>query len=505
MSACSGSFSAPGRVPSGTRLFFCQAHRAGRYTHSAMTLFTIAYIVLACIGVLLALDAVLNTRTPQGTLAWVFALVFLPVPAIPFYFVFGARRFNGYVRARRRGDTRINKLAALVYDMLKPHATAAQPTQAGHSMDFLGLLPMTAGNDAKLLVNGVATFDAIFNAIDNASDYVLVQFYILRDDSLGRRLLSHLSAAQRRGVRCYVLYDEIGSSKLSQLVLAMRGAGIAVSAFKTTKGPRNRFQLNFRNHRKIVVADGKVAFIGGHNVGDEYIDLDPKCCPWRDTHVELRGPCVQAIQMSFCEDWNWAVGKVPEFDWNPTTRPENESVLVIPSGPADQVETFLLLTLQLIASAKDRIWIASPYFVPDDALIAALQLAALRGVDVRVIYPKNPDSVLVRLATRAVWPDMLGPGVNMYSHSNGLGFMHQKVMVFDDIGCVGTANLDNRSIRINFEITALVHDAGFANECAEMLKSDLDHCHQIGKDEWTKLSIFSRFTSRAARMLSPIL
>lgn len=464
---------------------------------------TAGFVLFTIVGICLAVDAVLNTRTAQGTLAWVFALVFVPYIAIPAYFVFGARRFNGYVRARRRGDTRINQLAALVYDNIKPFATAAQPTQGGRNMDFLGLLPMTGGNDARLLINGKATFDAIFAAIDGASDYVLVQFYILRDDSLGRRLLQHLSKAHQRGVRCYVLYDEIGSSKLSELLLAMRGAGIAVSAFKTTKGPRNRFQLNFRNHRKIVIADGKVALIGGHNVGDEYIDLDPKCCPWRDTHVELRGPCVQAVQMSFCEDWNWAMGKVPDLNWRPTPVPDNEAVLVIPSGPADEVETFLLLTLQLIAAARERIWIASPYFVPDDSLIAALQLAALRGVDVRVIYPKQPDSILVKLATRSVWPDMLRPGVKMFCH--GKGFMHQKVMVFDDIACIGTANLDNRSIRINFEITALIADAGFAAECIAMLENDLKECRQIEKDEWVKLSLFSRFASRSARMMGPIL
>ena len=466
-------------------------------------LFTIAYLAITLAGVGLSLDAVLNARTAQGTLAWVFALIFFPVLAIPMYFVFGARRFNGYVRARRKGNSRINQLASTAYANLKPYATAAQPTQGGRSMDFLGLLPMTGGNDARLLINGGPTFDAIFGAIDGAQDYVLVQFYILRDDSLGRRLLQHLQRARARGVRVYVLYDEIGSSKLSQFVLAMKGMGILVSPFKTTKGPRNRFQLNFRNHRKIVIADGKVALIGGLNVGDEYIDLDQTCCPWRDTHVELKGPCVQAVQMSFCEDWNWALGNVPDLNWKPTADRADERVLVIPSGPADPVETFFLLTLQLIAASKQRIWIASPYFVPDEAIIAALQLASLRGVDVRVIFPKNPDSILVRLAARSVWPDLLPAGVKMFSH--GRGFMHQKVMVFDDIGCVGTANLDNRSLRINFEMTALVDDEGFAAECVKMLEDDLTHCTQVQKDDWMKLGLFPRLTSRTARMFAPIL
>ncbi|MBY0309122.1 MAG: PLDc N-terminal domain-containing protein [Phycisphaerales bacterium] len=374
-------------------------------------LLLLAYLVLVGIGVVLALDAVLSTRTAQGTLAWIFALVFLPVLAVPMYVVFGARRFNGYVRARRRGNARINRLASAAYEALKPHATAAQPTQSGRSMEFLGLLPMTGGNSARLLVNGAATFDAIFGAIDAAGSYVLVQFYILRDDRLGRALYQHLAGAAGRGVRCYVLYDEVGSSRLGRLLRDMDAAGIKVSAFKTTKGPRNRFQLNFRNHRKIVIADGAVAYLGGHNVGDEYVDRVPECCPWRDTHVELTGPCVQAVQMSFCEDWNWAVGAVPELNWTPTIAPHGQRILIIPSGPADEVETFLLLTLQLIAAAKQRIWIASPYFVPDEALTAALQLAALRGVDVRVLYPKNPDSALVRLATRTTGPVMVRPGV----------------------------------------------------------------------------------------------
>jgi len=467
------------------------------------TLITVAYLAITLAGVGFALDAILNARTAQGTLAWVFALIFFPVLAIPFYFVFGSRRFNGYVRARRKGNSRINQLAATAYANLKPFATAAQPTQGGRSMDFLGLMPMTGGNDARLLINGAATFEAIFAAIDSASDYVLVQFYILRDDNLGRTLLTHLQRARARGVRVYVLYDEVGSSRLSQLVLAMKGMGILVSPFKTTKGPRNRFQFNFRNHRKIVIADGKVALIGGLNVGDEYMDRDPTCCPWRDTHIELRGPCVQAVQMSFCEDWNWAVGKVPDFNWTPTADQADERVLIIPSGPADPVETYLLLTLQLVASSKQRIWIASPYFVPDEAVIAALQLAALRGVDVRVIFPKNPDSVLVRLAARSVWTELLPAGVKMFCH--GKGFMHQKVMVFDDIACVGTANLDNRSLRINFEMTAMVDDEGFAAECVAMLENDLTDCVQVARDEWEKLGILQRLLSRTARMFAPIL
>ncbi|MFT3686850.1 MAG: cardiolipin synthase [Phycisphaerales bacterium] len=468
-----------------------------------LTALSIGTFLIYAVGIALAVDAVLNTRTAQGTLAWVFALIFLPFLAIPFYFVFGARRFNGYVRARRRGNTRINQLAGTAFDALRPHATSAQPTQSGPGMDFLGLLPMTGGNDARLLINGTATFDAIFAAIDAAKSYVLVQFYILRDDQLGRTLYSHLAAAAKRGVRCYVLYDEIGSSKLKNLLHDLNGAGVKASAFKTTKGPRNRFQLNFRNHRKIVVADGQVALLGGLNVGDEYVDRDPACCPWRDTHVELRGPCVQAVQMSFCEDWNWAVGAMPDLNWSPTTSKTDQQILVIPSGPADEVETFLLLTLQLIAASKQRIWIASPYFVPDEAVIAALQLAALRGVDVRVIYPKNPDSFLVRLATRAVWPDMVRPGVKMFSHCKG--FMHQKVMVFDGVACVGTANLDNRSIRINFEITALVNDPTFADQCVAMLENDLKDSKPVPKDQWAKLGVWERLLSRAARMFSPIL
>ncbi|MDP1661778.1 MAG: cardiolipin synthase [Phycisphaerales bacterium] len=465
--------------------------------------FAVAYLIVTLVGVALALDAILNARTAQGTLAWVVALVLFPVLAIPLYFVFGARRFNGYVRARRRGNSRINQLASAAYQALKPYATTSQPTQRGRSMDFLGLLPMTGGNDATLLINGGPTFEAIFRAIDAATDYVIVQFYIVRDDSIGRRLYKHLQDARGRGVRCFVLYDQVGSSKLGQLVLAMKGCGILVSPFKTTKGPRNRFQINFRNHRKVVVVDGRVAFIGGINVGDEYADLDPTCAPWRDTHIELKGPCVQAVQMSFCEDWNWAVGNVPDLNWAPAPQRADEPVLVIPSGPADPVETFLLLTLQLIAMSRERIWIASPYFVPDESIIAALQLAALRGVDVRVIFPARPDNFLVKLAARSVGPDLIPAGVKMYSH--GKGFMHQKVMVFDDIGCVGSANIDNRSLRINFEMTALVDDAGFAAECIRMLETDLLDCTAVPSDEWSKLSLFKRLTSRTARMFAPIL
>jgi cardiolipin synthase len=303
----------------------------------------------------------------------------------------------------------------------------------------------------------------------------------------------------------YFLYDEVGSHDLGRAYLdTLRSAGVAVYDFHTRKGPRNRFQINFRNHRKVVVVDGAVAWIGGHNVGDEYLGKDPKFGHWRDTHVRLAGPAVVAAQLSFVEDWYWAANTVPELHWDPRPSAEdNVPVLIVPSGPADTLETAALMFTHALNSAGQRIWIASPYFVPDESVLMALQLAGLRGVDVRVLIPEKPDHLLVYLAAFSYFEDASRTGVRFYRYQSG--FLHQKVMLVDDhVATVGTANFDNRSFRLNFEITAIVADDRFASEVARMLESDFAESRRMNPEDFSQRSWWFRLAVRLARLTSPI-
>jgi cardiolipin synthase len=306
-------------------------------------------------------------------------------------------------------------------------------------------------------------------------------------------------------VRVYFLYDEVGSHDLSKEYKDdLRAAGAEIRDFHSRKGSGNRFQINFRNHRKIVVVDGKEAWIGGHNVGDEYMGRDPKFGNWRDTHVRIQGPATLAAQLSFVEDWHWATEQVPELTWKPQPAPDSDArVLVIPTGPADEMETAQLMFIHAINSARERLWIASPYFVPDEGVIAALQLAGLRGVDARILIPDTPDHLLVYLAAFSYFDDVKAAGVKFYRYTDG--FLHQKAMLIDDASAsVGTANFDNRSFRLNFEITATIADSAFISEVEQMFEDDFARSRQMEPGELDRKSFWFKLGVKLARLTAPI-
>jgi cardiolipin synthase len=368
-------------------------------------------------------------------------------------------------------------------------------------------MPATGGNRVELLVDGVATFDSIQAGLESAGAYILFQFYIIRDDELGRRLGRILADKARAGVRVFLLYDEIGSRNFhrTRLCRRLKMTGVQVAPFNTTQGRRNRFQLNFRNHRKIVVVDGEAAWIGGHNVGVEYLGPSRRARGWRDTHARLEGPGVLGAELAFATDWRWATNSPMDINWSRQQGVRGGStVLVFPSDPASDYEEAGLMFLQTIMAARRRVWIASPYFVPDSGIISALQLAALRGVDVRVIIPDEPDGPVVGMANWAYTRTLLPTGVGIYRYQGG--FMHQKVMLMDEhVAGVGTANFDNRSFRLNFEITLLVHNAGFAQEVDTMLRNDIARSREVEREELKDKPFWFRLGMSVARLFAPVL
>lgn len=468
----------------------------------------VVYLTVAVeiLGIITAVHAIMSTHTPQGTIAWIFPLVLFPVVTLPLYWIFGRNKFSGYVIARRRG---VSDIGHIVDQMEKREesfrAKLGNDAVEYHALERLARLPFTTSNGVELLVDGQATFDAVFAGIERARTYILVQFYIVKDDELGRGLKLRLIAAAKQGIRVYFLYDEIGSHKLpKRFVRELRGAGVTIDYFHTTRGRKNRFQINFRNHRKIVVVDGLEAFVGGHNVGDEYLGRTSQFGRWRDTHVRITGPSVQCVQLSFLEDWYWATREIPELHWDPVASGRGkQNVLILPSGPADRLDTCALFFAHAIHSARKRIWITSPYFVPDSLVISALQLAALKGVDVRIMLPGNPDHKLVWLSGFSFIEATEPAGVKFYRYDGG--FLHQKVMLVDDqFACVGTANLDNRSFRLNFEITVAVADKGFASELCEMLECDFSQCSRATADDLHRRGFLFKLLVRLARLTAPI-
>lgn len=465
---------------------------------AAVALFTLAVQLLAIVA---AMEAILKTRTSQGALAWSLSLLLMPTLMLPLYWIFGRRKFRGYAKARRLSKTGFHLPRAALSAELPRQLTAYQQV-----LERLAQLPFTRGNRAELLVDGAATFAALFAAIDGARHYILLEYYIVRDDDIGTQLAERLLAKVKQGVAVYFLYDEVGSFQLSRAYInRLRDGGVDIRSFHTTKGRRNRFQLNFRNHRKIVVVDGETGMVGGNNIGDEYLDKHPVLTPWRDTSILLQGPAVPALQLTFLEDWYWACEQVPELLWlSPRALPGTIDALVIPTGPADQMETCLLLFQQLAQSAQKRLWIVSPYFVPDASIINTLQLAALRGVDVRILLPEKADKRTVWLSSFASLNEVQSTGVNVYRYQ--AGFLHQKVWLVDDeCALIGTANLDNRSFRLNFEVGIVAHNRAFAAQVDEMLLRDFARSRLLGSGELASRGLLFRLAVRCSYLLAPIL
>ena len=460
------------------------------------------------IAVVSALEAILKARTSQGSIAWAISLLTLPFVSIPIYLVFGRNKFDGYVEQRDRIETESLELVQHNRIAIEEHILPlSSQTPMYTSLLKLARMPATTGNKVELLVNGQQTFASILAGLESAQDYILFQFYIIRDDELGRRLGKVLADRARAGVKVFLLYDEIGSRPFShsRLLRQLRTTGVEVAPFNTTQGRRNRFQLNFRNHRKVVVVDGKSAWIGGHNVGVEYLGKNKRIGHWRDTHTCIQGPAVLGAELTFATDWHWATRSPMQVDWVFSgERAGNSTLLIFPSDPASEFEEAGLMYHQAIVGARNRIWIASPYFVPDHSIISALQLAALRGVDVRVMIPDEPDKWIVGMANWSFTRELLPAGVKVYRYQGG--FMHQKVFLMDDeVAGVGTANFDNRSFRLNFEITLLAHDRPFARQVQDMLQTDFRRCRQVSLEDFNEKPPWFPLAMGVARLFAPVL
>lgn len=502
------------------------------------TLFILLIVAFRVSGIILAADAIMTARTPQGSMAWAIALLVLPELTVLLYLVFGNRRFIGYVKARRRGRLGIDQVATQLIADLAPFVASMPPTvrpsDTMSTMQRLTGLAPTMGNRVNLLIDAEQAYPAIFKAIAEAQSYVVAEFYYIVDDATGKQFRRALCDAAKRGVKVYLIHAGAWALTMPRAALReMRQAQVHLTAFQSrrTMGwwswlqPWRRFQLNFRNHRKIVVADGRVALMGGMNISDEHVHQhpDPRLRPWRDTHVRIEGPAALQVQLAWLEDWFSATETLPDLNWTPRVAAglaldeaegegeregesagsgEGERVQIVPTGPADPAETCGLMFTELFTRARKRLWIATPYFVPDEGTVHALQLAALRGVDVRILIPENYDSKLVWLSAFTYYNQTIPAGAKVFRYQPG--FMHQKVTLCDDLVAIGSANLDNRSLRINFEITALIDGEGTARAVEAMFLRDLERARPVARGEFDQKPFFFRLLCMCSRLLAPI-
>jgi cardiolipin synthase len=473
-----------------------------------VSIFSVATIIVHGLGIVSAAHAVMVVRSSRGAIAWGISLITFPWLAIPLYWTLGKNKFQEYAQALQTAYLEHHTLVSQVYSTILEFK-AVLPAQfflLERLAEVFTPLPFTFGNKVQLLIDGTQTYQEMLGAIAEAQNYILLQSYIINHDHIGNEFKQALIIKAKQRVRIYLLYDKIGSRKLSRTYLkSLRNHGIKVRGFGSTPRKGNRFQINFRNHRKILIVDGKIAFMGGLNIGDEYLGKNPHFGSWRDTHLKIRGAAVQCLQSVFLGDWYWVTKKIPQVCWQvEQSSTDNQTVLILPTGPADRLDNCNLFFLSLIERAQNRLWIASPYFVPNNSLLNALKLAALRGVDVRIILPNRPDRLTVYLCSFSYYTELEAVGIKLYRYRSG--FMHQKVILIDrELAGVGTVNLDNRSFFLNFEVMTFSLAPDLIESVETMLQSDLNASRAINFNTYQQKPFWFKLAARVSRLLAPIL
>jgi cardiolipin synthase len=369
---------------------------------------------------------------------------------------------------------------------------------------------LTKENDVRVYTDGHEKFDNLIKDIGRAQDHIHLQYYILRSDNLGRRVIEALRKKAEEGVVVRLLYDDMGSRKMSKKALqGLEAAGGEVAVFFPKRLPIINLRLNYRNHRKIVVIDGKTSYVGGFNIGDEYLGLSKKFGYWRDTHLRLEGQSVKTAQTRFILDWNQANSRNPihyEERYFPTLAEPGEcSMQIVSSGPDSEWEQIKNGYIKMINSAKHSVYIQTPYFIPDESLMDAIRIASLSGVDVRIMIPSMPDHPFVYWATYSHVGIVLRAGARVYIYNNG--FIHAKtIMVDDEISSVGTANIDVRSFRLNFEVNAFIYHAQTTKQLTDTFLYDMEtHSSELTLEAYRQRSLWIRIKEAVSHLLSPIL
>lgn len=496
----------------------------------------ISGVIAASLLAISVLHSILHSlryvRTSQAAVAWTVALIALPVIALPLYWIFARNRFEGYREAIRDVTLQHQQATHTIHHALRTESYVRSTNQQTPLEQIADVLDteLSHAEDCKLLIDGDEFFRDFFDAIESAENYIYVEFYIIRDDQLGNDFANRLIAQAQRGVCVRVVYDEVGCLRLAGTYLQrLQDAGVDVHPFNTRQGWVNRFQINFRNHRKLLVVDGKTAIVGGLNVGDEYLGKSSEMGPWRDTGVRVRGPVAQKVQAVFAGDYYWAARKnLPEAEISVASsdsisadlaEPVTESVdregpreskiasdtwnaACCATGPSDLRPRATMMFSSLAASAESRLWICTPYLVPDEASIVALHMARARGVDVRILIPGKADHLGVFLAGFHYEMEFAEAMIPVYRYT--VGFMHQKcVLVDDSLALIGSTNLDNRSLHLNFELMIALDDPGIVHQVATMLEQDFANASQ-SEDVPTRWW-FERAGTAVARLFSPIL
>ena len=473
---------------------------------------SLIYIVNICMAMIVIF---LERKDPTATLAWVLVLLIFPGFGFLLYLllaqnfsrkqlfimkVYAKKTFGDYIKVQKElfstGGLVFNDKNIEIYkDLIKMNL-------------FYYGFSYTQNNEIEIYTDGERKFQELFNSLENAKDHIHMEYYIIRNDDLGNKLLNLLSKKAKEGVEVRLLYDSVGGRQISKdKIEKLKNSGVKVAVFFSSTIPFVNFKINYRNHRKIVVIDGIVGFVGGFNVGNEYMGLNNKIGYWRDTHLKISGDAVIDLQTRFFLDWSHASKQ--ELMFLPKYFPDNRiqgkvGIQIISSGPDKSDEVIKSNYVKMINSAKKSILIQTPYFIPDASVFEAIKIAAASGVDVRIMIPCKPDHPFVYWATYWYCGGLLKYGVKVYIYE--YGFLHAKTLVIDGtVASVGTANFDVRSFKLNFECNAVIYDTKTSQMLYDIFMDDLNYSMELTRELYLERGVLIRFKESVCRLLAPLL
>lgn len=455
-------------------------------------------------------------RDPKSVWAWLMLLYFIPIVGFLFYLLLGQDMRKRKMFRMKEVEDHLNEAIRQQEHRLRTKDPAKLDADISGYTDLIIYNLETSGavlsddNDIDIFTDGNEKFNALIEDLKQAEHFIHIQYYIIKNDVLFNRIKEVLVEKAAQGVEVRVLFDAMGCRSVRHRYWKeLNGRGIMTAEFFPALFRRLQLRINYRNHRKIVVIDNRVAYVGGYNIGKEYIDLDKKFGHWRDTHLRIRGSAVLGLQLRFILDWNYAAKENllqrPELfeRITPGTRDFCE-MQIISSGPDNTTEQIRDNYLRLITKAQKSIYIQTPYFIPDEAILNALMIAVHSGIEVNIMIPCMPDHPFVYWATYSYAGDLVMAGANCYIYRNG--FLHSKGMIVDGkVFCYGTANMDIRSFALNFEVNALVFNQKKTLEMERIFREDLKVCKQITRDDYVARSLFVRMKEQVCRLLSPLL
>jgi len=475
------------------------------------SVFSLVFLVTA---IPVSIMIIMEKRSPYKTAAWILVLILLPVFGVVFYLFFGQeyRKQKLFSRKGLKSHNQFRKLSIKQLRQFKK-AFSSLDEKILEKENLIRLLLnnsnslLTTGNEIKLLESPAETFEAMFKAIKKAHHHIHLEYYIFSNDKIGNQLKYLLMQKAREGVQVRVIIDDVGSWGLRKKNLEeIRNSGIEIYSFMEVRFPRLTSQVNYRNHRKIIVIDGHTGFTGGVNIADRYLEGVKGIGPWKDIHIQFEGDAVACLQVVFAADWYFVSrhNLSGEKYFPAMINGDGVAMQISASGPDSDWENIGQAFFAAIANAKQRVYIVSPYLMPPLQIISALKTASLSNVDVRIIIPEKSDSPIPMWSSFSYVEELLEAGVRIYFYNTG--FIHSKYIVVDDVfTTVGTTNLDFRSIETNFEVNAFIYNENFTARMGKVFRKDMQNSREVKLKEWKQRPWIFKFRESLAHTVSPML